>query len=139
MQNRFMRRLLVLVLLCGVGALVWLSLHLAAFCIYQVDECTESYVARIVAAKQAGTHSPGHVTLFQILLSTVLHGSSPSADLLTSGRFLMLGIFWLNWVLIALATRERLFSLGGLPRCLGRLPWRRCGITDLRFGTTISS
>lgn len=119
MQKRILHRTPVSLLLGALGALIWFSMYLAAFRIYQVDECTETYVARILAMGQAQTQSPGHLTLFQVLLSTVVHGDGKSADLLTAGRFLMVEIFWLNIFLIALATKEKLRSSWGLAALLG--------------------
>lgn len=102
-----------------LALLVWLSLYLGANRIYQVDECTETYVARILAARQEHTHSPGHITLYQVLLSLVVRGSGQSADAYASARFFMVVVFWLNVMLIALSTRQNLLSLRGMSAILG--------------------
>lgn len=114
-----MNRLLAVVLIVLLGLLVWLSLHLAGNRIYQVDECTEVYVANILATGQAKSNSPGHITLFQVLLSPLMRGTSGSVDLLAMGRLVMFLVFWLNLLLIALATRERLLSFRGLVALMG--------------------
>jgi len=51
----------------------------------------------------------GHVTLFQVLLSPFLRGFSCSADLFTTARVVMVGLFWLNLVLVTLASGEKYF------------------------------
>jgi hypothetical protein len=108
-----MRRIVICILLAGVAGLVCFSLHLAMMRIYQVDECTEVYNAKTLATDSTWANL-GHVTLFQVLLSPFLRGFSCSADLFTAARFVMVELFWLNLVLIALATGEKLFSLQGL-------------------------
>lgn len=113
-----MRRFAVILLIFCLAGLVWFSLHLAMMRIYQVDECTEVYVARLVAAGAANS-ATSHVTLFQVMLSPFVRGFTQSADLFTSARFVMIEIFWLNLILIAVATGEKLLSLRGLLALLG--------------------
>lgn len=108
-----MNRVLILALIGGLGTLVWFSLRLAGTRIFQVDECQNVYVARILATGQTKT-AFANLSLFQFPLAWVAHGGARSIDLFTAARFLMLGIFWLNIVLIALATGEKLFSRRGL-------------------------
>lgn len=114
-----MNRLLAIVLVVLLGLLVWFSFRLAGDRIYQVDECTEVYVARNLATGEYRVNSPGHITLFQVLLAPVLRGPFGSADLLASGRLVMFIVFWLNLSLIAMATGERLFGSKGLFALLG--------------------
>jgi hypothetical protein len=106
-------RILIVALLGGLGALVWFSLRLAGTRIFQVDECQNVYVARILATGETKT-AYATSSLLQFPLSWMAHGGARSVDLLKAARFLMLGIFWLNVVLIALATGEKLFSRRGL-------------------------
>ena len=48
-----MRRVSIWILLGSLAALIGVSVHLAITRIYQVDECTELIVARILAMGQA--------------------------------------------------------------------------------------
>src|ERR1043166_41705 len=97
----------------GVAALIWFSLHLAAVRIFQVDECNNVFAARMVATGQSHT-AIGHIDLFQFALALVVRGASRSIDLFTSSRFVMTEFFWLNLVLMVVASGERLLSRGGL-------------------------
>ncbi|MEI2722540.1 MAG: hypothetical protein V9H26_03030 [Verrucomicrobiota bacterium] len=69
-MNRILasNRVLAGVMLGLIGLLVWFSLHLAGSRIFQVDECTEVYTARLLATGQAKAH-PGAVGLLQIPIS----------------------------------------------------------------------
>src|SRR5271156_5135713 len=96
-----------------LAGLIWFSLHLAASRIYQVDECMEVYVARMLATGQAQSFA-GHVTLFQVILAWFVRNATRSMDLFASARFVMIEVFWLNLVLLALATGEKLLSRRGL-------------------------
>jgi hypothetical protein len=48
--------------------------------------------------------------LFQLILSRVMSPLSRSADLFAGAREVSLMIFWLNWILLALATGEKILS-----------------------------
>jgi hypothetical protein len=113
-----MRRALTWILLGSLAALVCLSIHLAATRIYQVDECTEVVVANILASGHAKTYT-GNFGLLHFPLAWAAHGATRAADLYVSGRFVMVTIFWLNLVLIAMATGERLLSRSGLIALVG--------------------
>jgi hypothetical protein len=91
----------------GVVALGGFALYLAARRIYQVDEACNIYGAQLVAMGKVGA-----VDLFQILLSRVLPWDGASVDIFASARLLMVVIFWVNWVLLAAATGQRMFSRG---------------------------
>jgi len=97
----------------GLAFLVWFSFHLASIRILQVDECGNVFVARYLAQGEAGKLG-GSIDLFQYLLSLLAHGPARSMDLFINARFLMLEIFWLNVVLLTVATGEKIFSLRGL-------------------------
>ncbi len=114
-----MRKLIALLSVAAVLGLVWFSFHLAGNRIYQVDECTEVYVARILGTGQDKVQSPGHITLFQVLLSPVMGGQLSSSDLMATGRLVMFVIFWFNLLLIALLTRVPLMSWQGVLAVLG--------------------
>jgi hypothetical protein len=113
-----MRRGYIWILLGSLAVLLGLSVHLAIARFYQVDECTELIVARILAMGQAKTY-PASIGLLQFPLSWVVHGAVRSADFYVAARLVLVAIFWLNLVLIAIATGERLFSRRGLVALLG--------------------
>ena len=113
-----MNRALTWILLGSLAALVCLSIHLAATRCYQVDECMELAVAKILASGQAKTY-PGNINLLAFPLAWAVRGASRSIDFFVSARFVMVAIFWLNLILIALATGERLFSRRGLVALAG--------------------
>ena len=117
-EQSSMRRASIWILLGSVALLLGLSVHLAITRIYQVDECMELIVARIVASGQANTYI-APIGLLQFPLSWAAHGAIRSVDYFVSGRLVMVGIFWLNLVLMALATGERLLSRRGLIALLG--------------------
>lgn len=95
--------------LAVLAVLIWFSLYLSAMRIYQVDECMETYVAKVLATVQDKAIA-GHVTLFQVVLSYLINASGCAIDLLASGRLVMLVVFWINWMLMASATGARVFS-----------------------------
>ena len=113
-----MKRAAIWILLGGLAALMGSSVYLAVARIYQVDECNELIVARVLATGQAKTYS-GSVGLLQFPLSWAVHGATRSVDFFVSGRLVMVAVFWLNLVLIAAATGERLLSRRGLAALLG--------------------
>jgi hypothetical protein len=96
----------IALLLASIGLLGWLSFSLAGFRIYQVDECVNVFAARMIAAHE----STSGMDLFQLLLSWVLPAGARAVELFASARLVMWLIFWLNLILIALATGERIFS-----------------------------
>src|SRR6478752_10435060 len=112
------RRATTCLLIVALAALVWFSHHLAGIRIYQVDECENVCVAKILAAGQQSS-SYVFLSLLHFPLAWISRGATHAIDLFVAGRFLMLEIFWLNIVLIALATGQKLFSSGGLVALLG--------------------
>jgi hypothetical protein len=113
-----MRRASIWILLGSLAALMGCSVYLAVARIYQVDECNELIVARVLATGQAKTYS-GTMGLLQFPLAWAVHGATRSVDYFVPGRLVMVAIFWLNLVLIAIATGERLLSRRGLIALLG--------------------
>src|SRR6516225_6305990 len=108
-----MRRVLPWALLAGLVFLVSFSILLAATRIYQVDECQYIYMARVLCANQGSTFFTD-ASGFTLPLSW-LDGLNPqSIAVFTRARFVMVGILWLNLVLSALCTGEKLLSRGGL-------------------------
>lgn len=110
---RLAQRTLVIVLITALAGLVWYSFHLAANRIYQVDECMEISIARAIAEGGAKNYS-GLIPLLQLPLSLVIRGIEKSADIFVSARFFMAEIFWLNLVLLAAATGQKLASYRGM-------------------------
>src|SRR5262249_48138694 len=96
--SRLIAGVLVALLLASVVLLVWLSFSLAGLRIYQVDECLNVFVARMIAAHQS---APG-MDLFQLLLSWLLPLGARAPELFASARLMSWLIFWLNLILIAL-------------------------------------
>jgi hypothetical protein len=113
-----MKRASTWLLLGSLAALMGFSIYLAAARIYQVDECDELICARVVAMGQANTYA-GTIGLLAFPLAWAVHGAARSVDFFTAGRLVMVAIFWLNLVLIAIATGERLLSRRGLLALLG--------------------
>ena len=103
---RVFKALSIVGLVVGIAWLGRLSFYLAAMRIYQVDECLNVFVARMIANGQS---APG-MELFQLIVSWILPASTRAADLFASARLLTWLIFWLNLILIAMATGERIFS-----------------------------
>ncbi len=103
----------LLPLLATLAVLVIFSARLSATRVYQVDECYSITNARIIAqGRQADfATDPG---AFLVALSSLTHGWARSRDLFARGRRAMLALFWLNLVLIAACTGERLASRRGL-------------------------
>jgi hypothetical protein len=115
-----MSRALTWILLVGLAVLVCLSIHLSATRCYQVDECFEVAVAKILASGQAKSYAGNlNLGLLQFPLACAIRGASRAADFFLRARFFMLGMFWLNVVLIVLATGERLLSRRGLFALVG--------------------
>jgi hypothetical protein len=108
-----MKRASLGILLGSLVVLLGLSVHLAITRIYQVDECEEHSIARILATGQAKTYS-GSMGLLHFSLAWAIRGATRAADSFMRARLVMVTIFWLNLVLIALATGERLLSRQGL-------------------------
>ena len=114
-----MNRALTLMLLASLAGLIWFSHGLAGVRIYHADECQNVSMARIIATGQTKAFY-ADVGLFQTgLLAWLGRGAARSEDMFVVARFVMLEIFWLNVVLIALATGERLLSRRGLIALIG--------------------
>ena len=105
--------LMACLLVAGLAFLGWFSFHLASVRILQVDECGNVFAARYLAQGQAAKLN-GSIDLFQVLLSPLARGTAHAIDLFVNARFLMFEVFWLNILLIAMATGERLLSVRGV-------------------------
>jgi hypothetical protein len=105
------RTICVLVLLALLAGLVWFSSHLAALRIYQVDECQNLYMARVLAT--------GHTAEFFTNASLFLLGplcwisrtATRASDAFDMARLLFLGVFWLNLALIAAIAGGKFYSV----------------------------
>ena len=114
-----MNRAVTLILLASLAGLIWFSHRLGGVRIYHADECQSVSTARIIATGQTKTFCV-EAGLFQTgVLGWLARGATGSVDILVPARFVMLEIFWLNIVLIALATGERLLSRRGLIALVG--------------------
>jgi hypothetical protein len=117
------KRALIKILLAAAGFLFGYcvfkySLYLAASRIYQVDECQNVFVARILATSQAQNYFTS-ITLYLAPLVWLARDATRSADLFASARLFSLLIFWINLLLIATATGARLFSRRWLIALMG--------------------
>lgn len=101
-------------LLAVLATLVWFSVRLAATRIYQVDECQNLYMARILATGHASEFFTTASLFLMGPLSWISRGAGQSAEAFTVARLLFLGIFWLNLFLLASIASERLCSMRGL-------------------------
>ncbi len=114
-----MNRSLTLMLLASLTGLIWFSHRLAGVRIYHADECQNVSMARIIATGQTKVIC-AEAGLFQTgVLGWLARGATRSVDIFVPARFVMLEIFWLNVVLMALATGERLLSRRGLIALVG--------------------
>jgi len=103
----------VILLLANLSALLLFSYWLAGHRLYQVDECQNMFVARLLATGKAEDSYTG-ITLFVTPLSWLAGRATNSSEMFAQGRLVGLAIFWLNIFLLTLATQKRLFSVEGL-------------------------
>jgi len=104
----------IALLLAGLAALVWYSARLAANRIYQVDECQNLYMARILATGHASELFTTGSLFLMGPLSWISKYAAQSAQAFVAARLLFLGIFWLNVLLLASIASGRLCSIRGL-------------------------
>ena len=114
-----MNRALTLMLVASLAGLIWFSHRLAGVRIYHADECQNVSMARIIATGQTKAFYAEAGLLQTGVLGWLARGATRSVDILVPARFVMLEIFWLNVVLMALATGERLLSRRGLIALVG--------------------
>lgn len=109
------RRLVCIILALGLlGGLAWYSAFLAANRIYQVDECQNIYMARVLAAGQASQFFTTGSLFLLGPLAWLTRTFEQSENIFASARMLFLGIFWLNLFLVALIAGKRIRSIEGL-------------------------
>lgn len=85
------------------------SIHLAGMRIYHEDECRSVCAAHFLATGQ-GAASGTPVSLFLLPLMWLGRGATHSAELFASARFFAMELFWLNVVLLTVASCGKLFS-----------------------------
>jgi hypothetical protein len=105
-ESRWLKGISIVFLVAGIAFLGWISFYLAAMRIYQVDECVNVFRAQRIAHGQ----SVAGPDVFQLILSFVLPKGARAADLFASARLVTWLLFWLNLILLAMATGERIFS-----------------------------
>jgi hypothetical protein len=103
----------VFALSLALALLAWLSWHLAKERIYQVDECQNLFVATLLA-NNLGDFFMTSVSLYVVSLMLLARDLTQSAELFTAARLVALTTFWINILLLAAATGERLRSVRGL-------------------------
>jgi hypothetical protein len=111
MNRRFVWMILVVGLL---GGLAWYSAFLAANRIYQVDECQNLYMARVLATGQSLEFFTNASLFLLGPLSWLTRTLNQSENIFALSRMLFLGIFWLNLFLVALIAGKRVRSMEGL-------------------------
>jgi len=109
------RRFVWIVLSVGLlGGLAWYSAFLAANRIYQVDECQNIYMARVLATGQTSEFFTNASLFLLGPLGWLTKAFQQSENIFASARLLFLGIFWLNLFLIALIAGKRIRSVEGV-------------------------
>jgi hypothetical protein len=114
------RRIVWIVISVGLlGGLAWYSAFLAANRIYQVDECQNVYMARVLATGQTSEFFTNGSLFLIGPLSWLTRTLEQSENIFAAGRVLFLGIFWLNLFLIAMIAGKRLRSPEGIVALAG--------------------
>lgn len=90
--------------------LVWFSAHLAALRIFQVDECQNLYMARVLATGHASEFFTNASLFLLGPLSWIVRNATRSVDAFEMARLIFLGVFWLNLFLVAVIAGGRLYS-----------------------------
>ena len=97
-----------------VAFLAWYSAGLAAIRLYQVDECQNIYMARILATGQTHEFFTNASLFLFGPLSWITRHATQSTEVFNTARLLFLGVFWLNLCLLAGIASGRLLSTRGL-------------------------
>ncbi len=114
------RRIVWFVLIIGLlGSLAWQSAFLAANRIYQVDECQNIYMARVLACGQTSEFFTNASLFLLGPLSWLTKSLKQSENIFALARLLFLGIFWLNLFLVALIAGKRIRSTEGIVALAG--------------------
>jgi hypothetical protein len=102
------------VMIISLVILVIFSSYLALNRIYQVDECQNLFMARVIGTGQTERYFTSATLWLMGPLAWLAGKAKNSADLFSWGRLIFCGIFWLNIFLIGRATGVRLRSAQGL-------------------------
>src|SRR5215813_5046571 len=109
------RRIVWIVLIIAfLGSLAWYSSFLAANRIYQVDECQNIYMARVLATGKSSEFFTNASLFLLGPLSWLTKTLERSENIFAAGCVLFLAIFWLNLFLVALIAGKRLRSTEGM-------------------------
>src|SRR4029077_789187 len=109
------RRSVSIILIVGLlGGLAWYSAFLAANRIYQVDECQNIYMARVLATGQTSDFFTNGSLFLLGPLSWLTSTLKQSENIFPAARLLFLGLFWLNLFLVALIAGKRIRSIEGM-------------------------
>lgn len=101
--------LLGLVVAC-LALLISYSVYLSRHRIYQVDECQNFYMAKILAAGQSSEFFTSSALFLFGPLSWISQMHLRSAEMYAMGRLVFLAVFWLNILLLASIARARVPS-----------------------------
>lgn len=105
------RTIWLTLLVAGLAGLVWLSSHLAALRIYQVDECQNLYMARVLATGHASEYFTNGSLFLLGPLSWISRASARAVEAFDLARLLFLGVFWLNLALLGAICGGKLCSV----------------------------
>ncbi|HZR18227.1 MAG TPA: hypothetical protein VFE51_13125, partial [Verrucomicrobiae bacterium] len=98
-------------LLAGLAVLVRFSSHLAALRIYQVDECQNLYMARVLATGHASEFFTNASLFLLGPISWISRGATRATEAFDMARLLFLGVFWLNLLLLAAIAGGKFYSV----------------------------
>lgn len=101
--------LLGIVVACLV-ALISYSVYLSQHRVYQVDECQNFYMAKVLAAGQSAEFFTSSALFLFGPLSWISQMHLRSAEMYALGRLVFLAVFWLNILLLASIARARVPS-----------------------------
>lgn len=113
--NGFLTALVLACLALLIGFSVYLSWHR----IYQVDECQNFYMAKVLAAGQSSQFFTSSALFLFGPLSWISQMHIRSAEMYALGRLVFLAVFWLNILLLASIARARVPSGSILIALLG--------------------
>ena len=88
-------------LIVGLAVLAWLTSQLAATRIYQVDECQNIYMSRVLASGETGHFFTNGSFYILGPLSWIVGRATQSAQVFSNARLLFLGVFWFTLALMA--------------------------------------
>lgn len=99
--------------LAPLALLVGMAIHLAFNRLYQVDEAQNLFMVRALAFHQGHLYFTNALLWMMGPLGWLARSAEHAVDLFAGGRAIFLGVFWLNLLLLALNTGERLRTFRG--------------------------